>query len=362
MGRGKKRSVLAASKPAFPKCRTCGDNHEWPRGNGCAVRKAVLGLDMSPKDKEVKDTGYAASQAAFQQRMESFMSNIEGRIGNLEKRSADPMAGGPLNKKPKHSDLAQSDSSSSESESEDEVSDQVGLPKPSDLAKSGKKKATHQRILNKVPGLGADKFVPGEQRTALDLPVVNIPWPQDFVLDTNLKHDELQLHQFMYGYLEMIRREPSKAKYSHMFEHLMELMIDLENHRWEQVRAYNRLIFHEIQAGRLTWGDSAKKEWYRSRYAYMQAIPQPVPQISHVSVSQKKPSASASTNDSASTPCIKYNYGTCQQAAGHGNFAHCCMVCWLMKKKAYPHPEYKCERKVRATKNDAAKGSPLKQE
>ncbi len=75
----------AATPKKFPKCTSCKEQHDLPRGKKCAFYLAKLGLSPEKK-KDEKNDNSSKMDLAFQQRLTKFMDNVEGRLTAIERR------------------------------------------------------------------------------------------------------------------------------------------------------------------------------------------------------------------------------------------------------------------------------------
>ncbi len=116
----------------------------------------------------------------------------------------------------------------------------------------------------------------GRDQTAHDVVAHNIAWPHFYVTSTEnrpAKYDSLTLDEFLFGYLCIHDNEPDPATQRAMFQHLRELMLDMKQHTWAEVRSFHALVLSKMEAGRATWLDLPGIEYIRAREGYLSPIP-----------------------------------------------------------------------------------------
>ncbi len=116
----------------------------------------------------------------------------------------------------------------------------------------------------------------GRDKTAHDVIAHNIDWPHFYVTTTDNRpadYDYLTLDEFIYGYMCVHEHEPDPAVQSAMWQHLRELMLDLKQHTWAEVRSFHALILSKLEAGRASWLDLPGFDYIRTREGYLPPIP-----------------------------------------------------------------------------------------
>jgi hypothetical protein len=95
-----------------------------------------------------------------------------------------------------------------------------------------------------------------------DAPLVPTPWPQDFVIGygdkQRLFYSDLDLFQWVHGFITIIAREPNLEIKNLMLEHFRELFHDAQFHGWEVVKYAHSVILSNIEYGVITWFDHSE--------------------------------------------------------------------------------------------------------
>ncbi len=119
----------------------------------------------------------------------------------------------------------------------------------------------------------------GRDQTAHDIVAHNITWPHFYVTSTDnrpAKYDTLALHEFIFGYLCIHDNEPDPAIQAAMCQHLRELMLDMKQHTWAEVRSFHALVLSKMEAGRASWLDLPGIQYLRTREGYLPIPPIPL--------------------------------------------------------------------------------------
>jgi hypothetical protein len=92
-------------------------------------------------------------------------------------------------------------------------------------------------------------------------PSRRVPWPQDFVADggiTKLMYKDLDIFQWMEGYISILERESDLSFIRLMLTHFRALMRDAQGHGWELTRAAHGVVLDCIERGEFDWSDELK--------------------------------------------------------------------------------------------------------
>ncbi len=119
----------------------------------------------------------------------------------------------------------------------------------------------------------------GRDKTAQDVVTHSIAWPHFYVTSIEnrpAKYDSLTLEEFIYGYLCIHDHEPDPAIQAAMLQHLRELMLDMKQHTWAEVRSFHALVLSKMEAGRASWLDLPGIQYLRTREGYLPVPPNPL--------------------------------------------------------------------------------------
>ena len=150
----------------------------------------------------------------------------------------------------------------------------------------------------------------------------------------------------------------------YMYNHLQELMEEVETYGWKVVSDYHAAWLQLMEQGRATRGDTNRKEklrrlmvWCKPALgakqaatpgapAWQQPTTQPQPYRSRYGyiIQPSKPGDKA---------CMSYNQGACHNNTSHPLDFHVCAFCLRTAHKLCKHPETQCKCKEGDKKNGA---------
>ena len=112
-------------------------------------------------------------------------------------------------------------------------------------------------------------------------------------------------------------------------------MKDATSLPWQAVRSTWATSMHEVEEGRLTWGDAT--QWALNCLS-----------ASQIGMANANLTASSGHQQSQHKKLCKYfNEGSCTYESNHGNYRHNCSYCSHQGRQA-AHPEVKCNFKSRS--------------
>ena len=148
-------------------------------------------------------------------------------------------------------------------------------------------------------------------------------------------YDDLTLTQWVVGQLSNVYqiKDPNISKQALL--QVILAMKDATSLPWQVVRSAWATSMHEVEEGRLTWGDAT--QWALNRLSASQI-------------------AMANTNLTSSSGyqklqhkklCKYFNEGSCTYESSYGNYRHNCSYCSRQSRQA-AHPEVKCNFKSKS--------------
>lgn len=182
----------------------------------------------------------------------------------------------------------------------------------------------------------------GRARTADDYVLHEIDWPHLHVYRgasrTPAKFEELSVQEFAFGYMACVHgKGVDSTQRALMLRHFQALMQDAMEFSWEATRNCHGIILAQMEMGRLSWEDSDQLHELRRIYA------------------QKAPSTTSAPHKRSGGKdgplfCVPFQEGKCTQQEDHdtarGLVKHICAFCLKATGSVYPHPEFKCRRKM----------------
>ena len=121
-----------------------------------------------------------------------------------------------------------------------------------------------------------------------------------------------------------------------MLNHLHDLMSDVTEHSWDNVRNCHAIILQQMEQGRITWEDERRLRELRHTYAHARARGSGEPSMQNLR---------------APVFCNKFQDGECPYDHDHntsrGFVPHICAYCLKHTGFAYKHPWIACQRKQR---------------
>ena len=212
------------------------------------------------------------------------------------------------------SSSSSSDNDNGSSDSSDEAS----------TATSKKKKGKHSRKS-------------GRAKTTEDFIIRDVPWPHYGVYkgakNKPADYDELSLAEFVYGYVDMLRRNKkldTKTK-GKMLAHLQDLMEDAISYPWSNVRNFHGVMLGEMERDLIDWGDTKAINKLRVKYSQRQDNSEASNKFRHRESYGDK------------NVCENYQKGTCPHEGDHstskGQVRHVCAYCLKVRHKAFVHME-----------------------
>ncbi len=345
-------STTRSASGSHPKCRTCQESHEWPRGQNCPRKE-------QPPTKNTEE-----KLAEFQSHVLDYMKKMDTRMENFEKRRRSrsiPSNGDSPSRSSRRSSRSSRRSSSSSSSRRRSSSAGTSMSTSPSMKKckrdstpEDKKRNHSDRSLPPPPTPSAKGKKSGRDKTAQDVVTNDVIWPHYFVSTANQRpaqYDQLSIHEFVFGYTCIQDHESDPVIKRAMSQHLRELMLDMKIHKWYKVRAFHALVLSKMEAGQASWFDLPGIQYLRLREGYLPTSP-------------PRSSAAKSEAPSDVKPCNKFQNGACNQDGDHNGLKHCCAFCFKAVKRAYRHAQVDCKRKLTAeerSKNGTAQSSQEEQ-
>ena len=86
---------------------------------------------------------------------------------------------------------------------------------------------------------------------------VHVPWPNDHVFvgpsRTKVTYAQLNMEQFVYGYLKIVELEKSALVRAHMIDYLTKFFQNVCDYGWTQVKGAHQVVLTSMEDGILTW-------------------------------------------------------------------------------------------------------------
>ena len=229
-----------------------------------------------------------------------------------------------------NSEESDSESDSEESDAESDVEDNSSHRKEKKQHSKAKKSVRKSGIESKV----SDKVINQQQ-----YPQAHLRF--DFV-NKGLEFNRLDVNLFVAGELEIISACKDKHERSGRIEFLKRLMYLLSSYDINAVRALYAAVLHEIEIGKMVWGDDVQfvesKVMPRYRLKFRSSVG---------AGGDVKPKVA---QDEISEPiwfCAKYQRNKCAHKGSHTLIVkgkmkyakHICATCWQNDHKKLEHPE-----------------------
>ena len=148
-------------------------------------------------------------------------------------------------------------------------------------------------------------------------------------------YDDLTLTQWVVGQLSNVYqiKDPNVSKQALL--QVILAMKDATSLPWQAVRGAWATSMHEVEEGRLAWGDAT--QWALNRLS-----------ASQIAMANANLTSSSGNQQLQHKKLCKYfNEGSCTYESNHGNYRHNCSYCSRQGRQA-AHPEVKCNFKSRS--------------
>ena len=190
----------------------------------------------------------------------------------------------------------------------------------------------------------------GRDKTAAESVSVAVEWPHYHVFRgadrRPAKYDELTITEFVAGYLKIVLANLAETKnVTLMLKHLGNIMGDVTEHSWENVRNCHAIILQQMEQARLNWADTDSITELRTTYAHAR----PKITVDHYRQASR-------TNGPLF--CFRYQSESCTYDSDHttsrGFVKHVCAYCLKTYGVLRKHAEQVCRQKSReATSKNA---------
>ena len=163
-----------------------------------------------------------------------------------------------------------------------------------------------------------------------------VAWPHEHILGganrQRLTYDQLNIMQFVQGFIKNVIDEPDSELREHMLLYLSELMEDANDFSWQNAKAAHAVLCCEMERGSLGWQDTHRIDRIRRAHAQRHSVGRQT--LGKPQEFVRKPWF-----------CKNYQMGTCQSPKDHevnGRLhRHICAHC-LNLGKYLNHPEKDC--------------------
>ena len=155
--------------------------------------------------------------------------------------------------------------------------------------------------------------------------------------------EEISSHEFVLGFLRMIRDPASKYDKDRMLEVLSDVMEDTIDFGWENAKGFYNMVGQDIEQNKLDWND--KQALLQMRLTHSRTVLPPA---------QSKPNKPVGS--ARAKCCAAFQRGTCDQEGNHGPYKHACDYCYRTKNMFFPHPEPECKSKQFAPSKNVQRG------
>ena len=194
----------------------------------------------------------------------------------------------------------------------------------------------------------------GQSRTVEDTVIREIDWPHFYVYRGNerrpIHYSDLTISEFVLGFLSMIDNQRNGFNRDLMLSLLKDMMNDVSQYGWSQIRNYYKILASGIEMARYDWTDTSQIASIRAQYAHRQ-VQQPSRQNSRNGVMGQQAANSAALQNGSAKLCILYQKGECRFQASHEEWMHVCAHCFNVDGLLFNHAEKDCRRKYYHTKN-----------
>ena len=194
----------------------------------------------------------------------------------------------------------------------------------------------------------------GQSRTVEDTVIREIDWPHFYVYRGNERrpthYSDLTVSEFVLGFLSMIDNPRNGFNKDLMLSLLKDLMNDISQYGWNQIRNYYKILASGIEMARYDWTDTSQIASIRAQYAHRQ-VQQPLRQNSRSGVMGYYAANSAALQNGSAKICILFQKGECRFQANHEEWMHVCAHCFNVDGLVFNHAEKDCRRKNYNTKN-----------
>ena len=194
-----------------------------------------------------------------------------------------------------------------------------------------------------LPG-NTHKFKSGRFRTSESSVNNFVRWPHEMVYigasRKRILYDELTPVQWMLGFLRCLQEQRDTATSQHMLSHGINVLQDAVDVSFPVAKGAYAVTMHEMEEGRVTWGDTERLERIRQLYTQRHLF-QGTPEVA----SQAGKTAMQGNNRQV---CAAYQNGSCSSETDHRDNGilqrHICAHCVKTVKKAHNHPQSSCFR------------------
>ena len=343
--------------PRIYKCRKCGVSHQSPTGKQCqrqrfeeADEAAASVTDVMPLLLELKEQMQNASRSMAEQ-----LQTVNQRLDSV-------VAGGSV-----ADDGATGGHDIDSDEELEQIPDQanaVSLCQDMQLMSRAARRLARLRLddsddeeveaLDRTRNAGKKS---GSVMTATDTVRKPIDWPHLYITrmnggkQRNVTYSELQIDEFVYGFLCMLDAPNCKWDFRTMIAILKNLMQDSMEFTWASAASFYRMAGVAVEKKQLQWSD--RELLHVMRMTYARTI------FPNVRESREQTTATPKTQlqmaPAGMRCCVPYQRHTCEQEGDHVPFTHSCAYCFRAKSALCRHPESDCKRKAFDTKNGKAR-------
>ena len=302
-------------------CKTCGARHEAPTGVKCNRQRA----QDTPYEEVLRELRSVASN----------VGELTRRLDNLDNDKLD--TGASVTSEP-----ATVASLRADNHLQQQVSDR--LKELSGVKRALGDETSESEGEGETPKSKSKKS--GRIKTANEQVSKSVEWPQYFVYRgptrTPATYDSLSPAEFTFGFLKIALSEKTEARKDIMLHHLKEIMEDSMHFSWENARNYHGILLQQFEQGRLSWADTGEIQRLRQIHA----------RDPHAAVHKQNQKGVVDTGKGPRF-CLSYQREACNQDGDHytvrGLVKHVCAFCLKKRNKEFPHPESKCNAKLKAT-------------
>ena len=325
--------------PRVAKCSVCTESHEPPRGAQCIRAITQIAETVQTLQRELAALKQTAPQRETERsQVEDTSSSSSSSSNNGQSRTCDGDG---------QSRIRDGDESTQTLRNDSRLQTNVSRR----LHELGLDDTSDEDGIQEQPKPRKSKLTSGRKRTAVDVAHVEVEWPQYHIFRGPGRdaagYDELSVTEFVQGYVAIMLDAGAKGDtWRQQLQHLQQLMMDAGDYGWPSVRNAHGVILQQMEAGKLTWADSAgladTRRTYCQRY-------QAGRQATRVKASAQ-----------GSRFCLKYQNKRCTHTGDHmigaDQVRHMCAYCFRATGEAFTHAEVDCVRKQKS-KNDESQGA-----
>ena len=306
--------------PTEKTCSNCGTKHASPRGRKCQL--PAKEADSTLQSVITKLEQISAQMFDMNNRLE-LIENQDANDGASSSASSVAAEGAAANPSSLRADLGL------QTRIDARMRDLKLQDAESDDDDHGRPRGKHNRMKS------------GRDKTSAECVSTQIEWPHYYVFRGSdrrpARYDELSVPEFVAGYMKIVTDNVADVHTTTlMLNHLHDLMSDVTEHSWDNVRNCHAIILQQMEQGRITWEDERRLRELRHTYAHARA---------RGSGEQSK------QNLRGPVFCYKFQDGECPYDHDHttsrGFVRHICAYCLKHTGFAYKHPWSACQRKQR---------------